>query len=195
MEKHKVQLSHPSNTSATVFKVLNVFSKIECEQLKVKCDVRLADVTRERLYKAMVHEPDEETANFIYDRVKDHLVQEYHGYYLLGTSPKVRFMKYDIGHIDRPHFDMIVLEQNGDRSFFTLLVYLNTEDYEGGGTRFLDSTQYVNRKINTDGETTDVKTGDVLVFQHDVYHMGEKLSSGTKYLIRIDIVYSKQRKK
>jgi hypothetical protein len=58
------------------------------------------------------------------------------------------------------------VRENQERSYFTVMVYLNG-DFEGGSTRFLsrDERRYL-----------DVipQAGRVLVFQHDTYNKNEK---------------------
>ena len=36
---------------------------------------------------------------------------------------------------------------------------------------------------------SDIKTGSVLIFQHDILHEGSLLHEGTKYVVRSDIMY------
>ncbi len=62
--------------------------------------------------------------------------------------------------------------------------------FEGGQTRFLDSELYRQVKRNTDtGDDVIPKTGRMAVFQHDIYHMGVKVTKGTKYTVRFDAFY------
>ncbi|KAI9805827.1 MAG: hypothetical protein M1825_000441 [Sarcosagium campestre] len=81
-----------------------------------------------------------------------------------------------------------------ERSFFTLHLYLNSasglpEDagLTGGSTSFLDPFDSSDR--------LDVKptTGRVLIFQQPgLYHAGDPVELGTKYTVRMDLLYKKQ---
>jgi hypothetical protein len=121
------------------------------------------------------------------------------------VNPCLRILKYDRDD----HFE---LHQDGSyrtpadaaqgspatRSFLTLQVYLNTggcQDFAGGATRF-----YGNVPPGTPAAVADVtaglcvhdvvpRTGRVLVFQHNIWHSGERVSDGTKYVLRSEIMY------
>ena len=56
------------------------------------------------------------------------------------------------------------------------MVYLN-DTYEGGATRF-ESTKVVG------------SAGMALVFQHGLVHEGSKVTSGVKYVLRSDVMFS-----
>lgn len=64
------------------------------------------------------------------------------------------------------------------------MIYLNGE-FTGGHTRFL----------KTEGRdvlySLKAEPGMVLCFQHDIFHDGQKLEDGKKYLMRSDVMYKK----
>ncbi len=71
----------------------------------------------------------------------------------------------------------------GEQSFMTLNIYLTTiPSFAGGATRFLSSDQQVITKIQPE-------LGQALIFRDDVWHDGEELSEGVKYLLRTDVMY------
>ncbi|XP_070199983.1 uncharacterized protein [Littorina saxatilis] len=100
---------------------------------------------------------------------------------LLGM---LRFLRYDPGHFFKPHYDGKHKRENGERSFFSLQLYLN-EGFEGGSTTFL--SRHDTERL----ERVEVvpKTGSVLIFQHDIYHEGSELIKGRKYAMRSDVMY------
>jgi len=66
------------------------------------------------------------------------------------------------------------------------MIYLNsaTEGFEGGATVFLDSIS----KQPT--HSIVPKEGTALIFlQDEMLHFGEKVTNGTKYIMRTDIMY------
>ena len=91
-------------------------------------------------------------------------------------SPYFRFYKYTPGQKFNMHKDG---RQHiaGHTSYFTLLVYLN-QGYDGGHTIF-----------RQDSLTVAPGTGKALIFEHHLWHQGQKLDTGTKYVLRTDIVY------
>jgi len=94
-----------------------------------------------------------------------------------------RLCKYGPGGKFLSHYDGIYVKDTNNRSFFTFMIYLN-DVAESGATRFLD------KKVDETLVKIQPKTGSVLVFQHDIWHDGETLNQGEKYIIRSDIMYT-----
>jgi predicted 2-oxoglutarate/Fe(II)-dependent dioxygenase YbiX len=106
---------------------------------------------------------------------------------VLGFNERFRFYRYDPGQRFDWHMDGYFERDNGERSFYTVLFFLN-DDFEGGETRF--------RVRDADGvKTVAVKpvTGQVLVFRHELLHEGAAVSTGRKYILRTDVMYSSPR--
>ena len=93
----------------------------------------------------------------------------------IGLNERFRVYKYITGQEFKKHRDQSFIRANGEASYYTLMIYLN-EGFEGGETTFPDVT-------------IKPKTGDCLVFLHDLEHEGTKLVSGTKYVLRTDIMF------
>jgi prolyl 4-hydroxylase len=94
-----------------------------------------------------------------------------------GCNERFRGYRYQNGAQFRPHFDGSFRRSSGEESELTLLVYLN-EQFVGGETNFLDY------------ETSIVpKTGMGLFFFHPILHEGCPVVSGTKYVLRTDVMY------
>ena len=80
------------------------------------------------------------------------------------------------------------MRNNGQRSFHTVMIYLNDsggKDFVGGETEFSKKYQ---RNGEEDGFKFVPKAGSVLVFDHDMYHEGVLVGSGKKYAIRTDLM-------
>jgi len=134
----------------------------------------------------------------------------------IGLNPRIRVLKYDAEDNDsfQPHFDASTLVQNGSkRSLVTVLLYLNNSgqgmDYQGGNTLFTNystdmliaGNQYQThmktlKHLNRDSPRnscsyTEVKPilGRVVLFEHDMFHSGEPLQWGRKYILRTDILF------
>ena len=104
-----------------------------------------------------------------------------------SLNPRFRFYSYDVGQKFKPHLDRNDII--GDLvCYYTMLIYLN-DDFIGGATNFY-TPRDVNRKRNL---LTSIKPviGYALLFNHDCWHEGEELSDGRKYVLRTDIMYSK----
>jgi prolyl 4-hydroxylase len=75
----------------------------------------------------------------------------------------------------KPHQDIDFVKSETEKSFFSLLIYLN-DNFVGGETIF---------------ENAIVKpvAGSALVFPHILLHSGAKVTQGIKYVLRSDIIY------
>jgi len=102
-----------------------------------------------------------------------------HGLQVVGANERLRCYRYRPGQRFGPHFDGAFQRSDNERSILTFIIYLN-EGFEGGETTFLDL-----------GEAVGPRTGLGLFFQHPVLHEGSEVTSGVKYAIRSDIMYSK----
>jgi hypothetical protein len=121
----------------------------------------------------------------------------------LGLNPKLRVLRYDSCDKDRfePHFDATTIV--GDKkSLLTVLLYLNDsggKDFEGGETLYLDSHISSSRQIesamsrsNDNIEMVTPETGKVVIFEHDLFHASNNLISGTKFVLRTDVLFANE---
>ncbi len=95
----------------------------------------------------------------------------------VGLSPHFRFYKYVPGQRFNMHKDGRQLV-NGNTTYYTLLAYLN-EGCGGGSTKFRQGDIEV-----------PPKTGNALLFQHQLWHQGTRVESGKKYVLRTDVMFS-----
>lgn len=91
-----------------------------------------------------------------------------------GLPAGLRFYRYGAGQRFKMHKDGPWTEA-GLTSKLTFLIYLN-EGFEGGATGFRDF------------EVRPAE-GAALLFIHDTWHEGEPVLSGTKYVLRSDVLY------
>lgn len=125
----------------------------------------------------ILHE-DPNLGQQLFERARPYLVQSWFFRKPIGFNERFRFYKYQPGQRFAPHFDGYFDRGNGQRSEFTFLIYLN-EAFQGGSTRFFEP------------ELIDVqpRTGTALVFHHPQLHEGAVIESGTKYVLRTDVMY------
>jgi hypothetical protein len=101
--------------------------------------------------------------------------------------PKTKSNNFRVGGKFSPHTDGRRLESLNEQSFMTLNIYLNAVPEEHyGTTRFLSSTQEILAKVQP-------TLGQGLLFRDDIWHDGEELLSGVKYLLRTDVMYVRER--
>jgi predicted 2-oxoglutarate/Fe(II)-dependent dioxygenase YbiX len=108
---------------------------------------------------------------------------------LRGLNPRFRFCRYRGGQRFCIHRDGAYAPGPAERSHLTCMLYLNDgEEFSGGATRY-----YAER---TEGSellgVVRPEAGTLIVFDHALWHDGEAVSAGTKYVMRTDIVYTRE---
>jgi len=122
---------------------------------------------------------DVELAGTLFERARPFLPERWFYWQLVGLNERFRFYRYDRGQRFAPHTDGYFERDNGERSHFTFMVYLN-EGFEGGETLF----DYFSHDIKV-----VPRTGMALVFAHKLLHEGAAVVSGRKYVLRTDVMY------
>jgi len=123
-------------------------------------------------------------ATFITERIRPFLPAHVESWgSFRGIVPEtMAFLRYGVNEGGGVHRDSQYINTEENRiSRLSCMLYLN-DNCEGGDFRIK----------NLDGlEDLDlaVGTGQVLAFEHDILHQGTKVSSGTKYAIKMDIEY------
>lgn len=97
-----------------------------------------------------------------------------------GLNERWRFCRYTPGQHFSSHFDGCFRASEDDKSHLTVMLYLNG-GFEGGATVFLEGTK----------DRVQPVAGMALVFQHNIYHEGERLESGVKYIMRSDAMFQR----
>ena len=105
----------------------------------------------------------------------------------VGLNERIRVLRYDPGDYFKPHQDGSFLRTGdgvgeGERSFYTLMLYLDTPE-AGGDTRFL------NPHNPQAASVVHPRTGLGLLFDHELLHEGCTLVSGVKHALRTDCMF------
>lgn len=119
---------------------------------------------------------DELLADSIWTKIAPFVPETFGIYKALGLNELFRIYKYSEGQRFKMHRDGSYERSEKECSFFSFLIYLN-EGYNGGETYF------------EEGITVIPKLGDALLFHHPLRHEGKPIISGTKYVLRTDIMY------
>lgn len=107
----------------------------------------------------------------------------------IGLNGLFRFSKYGPEDLFEAHVDTFFEESTSKKSMYTVNMYLNTsgEDFEGGCTRFL--------RLGRIEHCIRPESGMALVFRQppaeELWHDGDVVRGGYKYLLRTDIMYAK----
>lgn len=121
---------------------------------------------------------DPALADRLFARAQPFLVPSWNYRKPVGFNERLRWYRYTVGQRFAPHYDGCYARDNGERSEFTFLIYLN-DDYEGGETRFFEPELLV----------VTPRTGLALVFHHPQLHEGAAIERGVKYVLRTDVMY------
>jgi hypothetical protein len=101
------------------------------------------------------------------------------GRFLVGVNERLRFLKYDAGmHHSGDHTDCAHEDPQRGRSFLTVQLYLN-DSFCGGQTTFISDRLVPIEPV----------PGTAIIFDHELYHRGGMVSQGTKYAVRMDVLY------
>lgn len=191
------------DTKLTCFVIPSLFSKFECEQLlsiEIKNSFQKAISNYPTYYRnndRFVMDNDE-LANQLFQKVKPYLpetieinttIQSENGvWHLKELNNRIRFCKYSSNQYFHRHLDGVHYRSSSVQSKLTFMIYLNSaNEFEGGRTLFFKTK-----------ETEEIwasyipKQGDLIVFDHNVWHEGEVLTKGEKFVLRSDILYSKE---
>ena len=111
----------------------------------------------------------------------------------IGINECMRFNKYSNGTFFKPHTDAQFIRSDNEKSIFTILVYLSSSDQ---GTTLLKK---VGEEIQQDDLVFKFKQlariqpniGSVAIFNHDLYHAGERVNYGFKYVMRTELVFKR----
>lgn len=127
----------------------------------------------------------EEIAEWLWNRARDFVPQEFEGRTAIGVNEMLRFYRYDPGQQFDWHQDFPFERDNGEQSHLTLMIYLN-DNFKGGETSFEDS--YSDESF--DEFRVIPEQGTALLFEHSIHHKGEPVTRGRKYVLRTDVMYS-----
>ena len=119
---------------------------------------------------------DEKLASSLWEKLKEFVPERIGICSALGLNEMFRIYRYNPGQRFKMHRDGSYQRNDTESSFLSFLIYLN-DDFEGGETEFRNVT------------TITPKEGTALAFHHPLRHEGKEILSGTKYVLRTDVMY------
>lgn len=129
---------------------------------------------------------NEQLATQLWELVKNLLPYDIEGWQPTGLNERFRFYRYKDGQQFKPHVDGAYKKSDTEQSRVTLLIYLN-EDFTGGATTLISTSP----EGEYEGEEIKPKTGKLFLFEHKYMHSGSPVLTGTKYVLRTDVMYKK----
>ena len=102
-----------------------------------------------------------------------------------SLNSRIRICRYLPAQYFNKHLDGIHYVSDSIQSKLTFMIYLNGHDeFDGGRTLFFASK-------TDDSIVQDYlpEQGDLIIFDHNLWHSGETVHQGEKYVLRSDILY------
>lgn len=114
--------------------------------------------------------------------------KEEHGTWrLLELNDRIRICRYLPDQYFNKHLDGIYYKSQAVHSKLTFMVYLNdSSEFSGGRTLFFNS-----KEDDEIIESYEASKGDLIIFDHNLWHSGEPVIAGEKYILRSDILYER----
>ena len=110
-----------------------------------------------------------------------------------GVNERLRFCRYAPHQQFNIHQDGVHHRGFNRRSLLTFMVYLTDgTDFSGGDTEFFSDGPRAARAGSAQPEVVArirPKIGTLILFDHRIWHAGAKVTSGTKYILRSDVLY------
>lgn len=105
---------------------------------------------------------------------------------LVGINPRLRACRYRAGQRFTRHRDGPFCPTPRRRSLLSVVLYLDDlgAAFTGGRTRF-----FAEQRAATPIAELRPEAGRVAVFAHELWHEGEAVESGTKHVLRSDLVF------
>ncbi len=195
-----------ADTNLTCFVIPSLFSKTECEDF-LNTDIKNAFQKASSNYPTYYRNNDrwvidnDELANQLFQKVKPYLpevieisstIQAENGvWHLKELNNRLRFCKYAANQYFHRHLDGVHYRNDTTQSKLTFMIYLNSATaFKGGRTLFFKT-----KEADEVWASYIPKQGDLIVFDHNVWHEGEVLTEGEKFVLRSDILYSKKEAK
>lgn len=119
------------------------------------------------------------------ERLPERLERRGRVWLLDSLNPRFRGCRYRNGQCFQRHRDGAYSPDENRRSFLTVMLYLNgSDEFEGGATRF-----YADRYCESVDLKVPPRAGTAIVFDHDYWHDGQAVTTGSKYVLRTDVIY------
>jgi len=159
----------------------NLLTEEECAELIKHINTsKLEFVDRGIAEYYRLQEDNPELANKLWNRIKGQLPSVYKGGLICCLNDHFRYSKYQPGMEFGRHRDALNQDKHGNRSIFTLNIFLN-DDFGGGETDFFEESGSLFKSVKP-------KPGRAALFDNQIKHCGNKVLNDCKYLLRTDVM-------
>ena len=131
---------------------------------------------------------DPQLAATMFERLRHLLPEQLDGARLVGLNERFRVCRYRDNQRFSIHQDGAWHPDDQTASRLTLMLYLNDDTgFSGGSTRFFT------HRGGPVWKTVRPAAGRLALFDHRLWHDGQRVRGGTKYILRTDVIYRKRR--
>ncbi|MFI6365477.1 2OG-Fe(II) oxygenase [Nocardia sp. NPDC050630] len=132
-------------------------------------------------------------ADALFSRIAEYLPSRLHidgaDWRLVGLNERFRYCRYRGGQSFATHRDGAHASSATVVSRLTCMIYLNdSTEFDGGQTRFYASGEPGAASLGV----VRPETGAIVVFDHALWHDGEPVTGGTKWVMRTDVLYERE---
>jgi predicted 2-oxoglutarate/Fe(II)-dependent dioxygenase YbiX len=122
-------------------------------------------------------------SGFICSRTTDNWFME-------SVNTRMRFCRYTNDQQFNIHQDGVHHRTPDWRSMLTFMIYLNDgSEFSGGDTLFYAHAPRTNPDTQPVIARVRPKKGTLILFDHGIWHAGETVTDGTKYIMRSDVLF------
>ena len=190
------------DTELVCYVVSSLFTNEECEKLlnsemKRSFEKAISDYPTYYRNNHRLVIDDPKLSLYLFEKVKSYLpsqieikssIESENGVWALSElNSRIRFCKYSANQYFHRHLDGVHYCSEVKQSKLTFMIYLNSaNEFEGGRTLF-----YKTKDATEIWASYVPKQGDLIVFDHYVWHEGEEVKRGEKFVLRSDILYTR----
>ena len=183
LHQHIMECTHHTHT---IWTIADFLTRAECDEMLLfseKIGYQEAEVSLPGGAKMMkglrnnerLHYTDADLAQRLWAKLQAYCPAQIEDAIAVGLNEQFRFYKYQDSQRFKRHIDGRFRRDALEESRITFMIYLNA-DFEGGETAF-------------DMLSIRPQTGTALCFIHEQKHEGCPVMSGTKYVLRSDVMY------
>ncbi len=110
-----------------------------------------------------------------------------------GINARIRLCRYQPGQRFGIHQDGVHHRGPDCRSRLTFMIYLNDgEAFDGGDTLFYAAGPAAGEGSSNLVARLRPRAGSLILFDHALWHAGEEIARGSKYILRSDVMYRRR---
>lgn len=112
---------------------------------------------------------------------------------LQGINERLRLCRYRPGQRFHIHQDGVHHRGADCRSMLTFMIYLTDgDDFEGGDTVFYSQGPSDGEDESNLVARVRPRIGSLILFDHGIWHAGEEVTGGIKYVLRSDLLFQRR---